>query len=155
MAEDGPTIRFGASWQDFRSPETGLNLRGELILPKPAALKDAFAEVFVPAPLIGLSAHLGRGTSFLYASALWTVPLSERLFLEFSVGGAVGNTVSGPEPGRAAMGCHGSFREEAGLGWKLDPSWSVVATVEHYSNAGLCNANRGLTNVGLLLGRSF
>ena len=30
-----------------------------------------------------------------------------------------------------------------------------MGTVEHYSNAGVCDRNRGLTNVGIRLGYSF
>ena len=32
---------------------------------------------------------------------------------------------------------------------------SLMATIEHSSNAGLCSENRGLTNAGLRLGYRF
>ena len=34
-------------------------------------------------------------------------------------------------------------------------SWSLMATIEHYSNAGLCEHNRGMTNFGVRLGYRF
>lgn len=155
IAGEGPTMRFGVGYQDYTSPEKGVNLRGELVLPKPEALKAALPDLAVPAPLVGLSAQLGHGTSFLYAGALWTLPLTQSLFLEASLAVAANNGVSEPGQGRAALGCHAGFREEAGIGWRVDPAWSVIAMVEHYSNANLCNHNRGMTNFSVMLGRTF
>lgn len=155
LAEDRGTIRFGLSAQDWTSPEPGPALRGELILPKPDILKSSLPAWAVPAPLAGVSAKLGHGTSFLYAGALWTVPIGTSLFAEASVSIAANNGLSEPHQGSAALGCRAGFREELGLGWRFDEAWSVVAMVEHFSNANLCNHNRGLTNVGLVLGRSF
>lgn len=154
LADEGATLRLGASWQDFTSPEHGLNLRAELILPKPA-WQTSWSAMLTPAPFAGLSGHIGHGTSFLYAGALWTVPLTSSLFIEGSLAVAANNGFSEPGQGRAALGCRGGFREEAGVGWRLDEAWSVVAMVEHYSNANLCNHNRGLTNIGVLIGRTF
>ena len=155
-AGDGPTVRFGVSAQDFTSPEPGVNVRGEVIFPQPAFLKDkSLPALLMPAPLAGLSANLGHGTSFLYAGALWTFPVAGPLFVEASVSVAGNNGFSEPRQGRAALGCRAGFREEAGLGWHIDEAWSAILTIEHYSNANLCNHNRGLTNVGLMIGRSF
>lgn len=153
-AEDRTTLRFGASWQDFSSPENGLNLRAELILPKPD-WQTAWTAVLMPAPLAGLSGHIGHGTSFLYAGALWTVPLTTSLFIEASLAVAANNGFSEPRQGRAALGCRGGFREELGVGWRFDEAWSLIAMIEHYSNAHMCNHNRGLTNLGFMLGRTF
>ena len=47
------------------------------------------------------------------------------------------------------------FREAAALGFRITEHWSVMATVEHMSNAGLCGENRGLTNFGGKLGYTF
>ena len=46
-------------------------------------------------------------------------------------------------------------REAASIGYRFAPNWSVLATVEHLSNAGLCDDNRGLTNVGAKLSYHF
>ena len=58
-------------------------------------------------------------------------------------------------PGRNAMGCNWSFRESGSLGYRLTPAWSVMGTVEHMSNAGFCDENRGLTNAGVRVGYTF
>ena len=154
-AGEGETVRFGLTWQDYQSPEAGLNLHGELIFPKPTLFSAYLPDRLTPAPFAGLSAHLGHGTSFLYAGALWTLPLNERLFLEASLALAANNGRSEPRQGSAAMGCRGGFREEAGLGWRMDADWSALVMVEHFSNAHMCNHNRGLTNLGVMLGRTF
>ena len=54
-----------------------------------------------------------------------------------------------------ALGCSPLFREAAAVGFRLNEHWSVMATVEHMSNAGLCGDNRGLTNFGGKLGYTF
>jgi len=41
------------------------------------------------------------------------------------------------------------------LGYRLTTHWQVMASIEHNSNAGLCDRNRGLTNGGLRLGYRF
>jgi hypothetical protein len=53
------------------------------------------------------------------------------------------------------MGCAVTFRESATAGFRITQNWSIMATVEHMSNAGLCVENRGLTNAGLRLGYTF
>ena len=104
-AAEGETLRFGVSWQDYTSPEAGVNLRGELILPKPALFTTHMPDALAPALFAGLSAHVGHGTSFLYAGALWTVPLTDRLFVEASLAVAANNGRSEPRQGSAAIGC--------------------------------------------------
>jgi len=54
-----------------------------------------------------------------------------------------------------ALGCHVLFRESASLGFNLTESWRIMGTIEHNSNAGLCDFNRGLTNAGVRLGYKF
>jgi lipid A 3-O-deacylase len=57
--------------------------------------------------------------------------------------------------GRVALGCSPLFRESGSIGVRLSANWSLLATVEHLSNAGLCDQNRGLTNIGARVGYSF
>ena len=81
-------------------------------------------------------------------------------FVEASFGGAVhnGNTQSNLAlipVDRSALGCSPLFRESGSVGYRLSQNWSVMATIEHLSNAGICSQNRGLTNVGARLGYTF
>jgi lipid A 3-O-deacylase len=82
------------------------------------------------------------------------------MFVEASFGGAFhngdrhSNALSTP-PDRQALGCSPLFRESGSVGVRLTAHWSVIATIEHLSNGGLCTQNRGLTNVGARIGYSF
>jgi hypothetical protein len=37
----------------------------------------------------------------------------------------------------------------------LSERWDMLATVDHMSNANLCDGNRGLTDVGIRFGRKW
>jgi hypothetical protein len=113
--------------------------------------------MLVPRPHVGASVNFSGKTSNLYAGVTWQFELTERFFVEASFGGAINNGEAGivVPADRVAMGCNWSFREAASLGYRLTGNWTVTATVEHFSNAGLCNQNRGLTNAGLRLGYRF
>ena len=60
-----------------------------------------------------------------------------------------------PFSDRQALGCSPLFRESGSVGVRLSANWSLMATIEHLSNAGACSENRGLTNVGARVGYSF
>ena len=83
--------------------------------------------------------------------------ITPKIFVEAGFGGAYHNGKTGfvPPPGFNAMGCGWGFHEQANLGYRFNEAWSVMLTVEHTSNSGICTQNRGLTNVGLRLGYSF
>jgi hypothetical protein len=105
-----------------------------------------------PRPHIGATINAGGDTSLAYAGLSWTVPLAQDwFFAEMSFGGALH---SGPldTPGVASYGCSWAFRETLSLGIALSEEWRLLGTVEHMSNADLCDRNRGLTNAGLRLG---
>ena len=154
-------LRLGGSAQDPGGPESGsANLTGEILFAKPFTAADLFTSYFIPRAHVGGSLNVRGDTSFAYAGLTWSYDLTSWLFVEGSFGGAVhnGNT----ESSRAriavnenALGCSPLFRESGSVGVRLSTNWSVVATIEHMSNAGLCSQNRGLTNVGARLGYTF
>ena len=151
-------VRFGFSAHDPWSPERGsANATVEVLFAKPFTPADLFTSYFVPRPHIGASLNFGGATSFAYAGLTWTIDITDRIFVEASFGGAVHNGETGRNVplDRSALGCSPLFRESASLGFRISQNWNVMATVEHLSNAGICNANRGLTNVGARLGYTF
>ncbi|KAA2235468.1 acyloxyacyl hydrolase [Salinarimonas soli] len=151
-------VRFGAFAHDPWSPEAGsANLHAEVLFAKPFTPADLFTSYFVPRPHIGASLNLGDATSFAFAGLTWTVDVTERVFVEASFGGAIHNGETGRviPADRSALGCSPLFRESASIGFRLSQNWNVMATVEHLSNAGICNQNRGLTNIGARFGYSF
>ncbi len=154
-------IRLGGSVHEMDGPESGsANLTGEILFAKPFTAADLFTSYFVPRPHVGASVNLRGDTSFAYAGLSWTYDLTSWLFVEGTFGGAVHNGNTDPLKARIpvnenALGCSPLFRESGSVGVRLSTNWSVMATIEHMSNAGLCAQNRGLTNVGARVGYTF
>jgi lipid A 3-O-deacylase len=151
-------LRIGGSAQDPWSRERGSgNLAGEVLLRKPITAANLFTSYFVPRPHLGSSLNFAGRTSFAYAGLTWSADITPALFFETSLGGAIHNGSTGDftPPDRNALGCSPLFREAASLGVRLSERWSVVATVERLTNGGLCDQNRGLTNVGARVGYTF
>ena len=98
---------------------------------------------------LGGTINTDGNTSELYAGFTWDVFLTRRLFIEGSFGGAVDN---GDD---TDFGCSVNFHESGSVGFMLSERWDVMATVDHMSNADLCDTNRGLTNVGFRIGRRW
>jgi lipid A 3-O-deacylase len=155
----GWELRLGASAHDISGPEEGsVGVRGEVLSPRLLPVADPVASLFVPRVHLGGSVNTAGDTSFAYAGLTWTFDITPRVFVEGSLGGAVhdGNTSRVMlVPHESALGCSPLFREAAAVGYRIDAHWSVMASIEHLSNAGLCSQNRGLTNVGLQLGYAF
>jgi len=57
-----------------------------------------------------------------------------------------GKTGSNVPRSRNRIGCVWSFHENGSIGYRLTERISLLATIEHYSNASLCDEKRGLTN---------
>jgi len=154
-------MRLGGSAQDPWGRERGsANVAGEILFSKPFTAADLFSSYFIPRPHVGGSVNAGGDTSFAYAGLTWTYDLTSWLFVEGSVGGALhnGNTQSNlvnVGPNESALGCSPLFRESGSVGVRLSTNWSMMATVERLSNAGICAQNQGLTNFGARLGYSF
>lgn len=92
-----------------------------------------------------------NGVNQLYAGLTWDHNLGERLFFETSFGGAVHDGETG-DNNSDSYGCTLNFRESASIGVHLTERMSIMATIDHMSNANLCNENQGLTNAGVRFG---
>ncbi|MDW9416009.1 acyloxyacyl hydrolase [Sinorhizobium meliloti] len=97
------------------------------------------------------------GASEIYAGLSWDADITERFFIELGAGATVhdgdlnDDGSDGPK-----LGCRLLFREYAAAGYRFDDHWNLSATVEHASNANLCDGpNDGLTRAGLMLGYTF
>ena len=154
-------FRIGFSAQDPWGPEGrdgSANLTGEILFAKPFTASDLFTSYFIPRPHIGGSLNFDGRTSFAYAGLTWTFDITPSLFVEGSLGGAIHNGDKDPfgiSSHHQALGCSPLFRESGSVGVRLSANWSVMATIEHLSNAGACSENRGLTNIGARVGYTF
>ena len=97
-------------------------------------------------------ALLDKKTLQLTQGAASTMVLANGRTFQIVYNGKTGDNVG---PNRVALGCSPLFRESASVGWRFDEHWSLLATIEHLSNGGLCDQNRGLTNVGARVAYSF
>lgn len=152
-------LRFGGSYHALAGRERGggVDLHAEVLSIKPIRYADPVWDALVPRFHLGGSLNTDGRTSYAYAGATWTFDITPRIFIEGSLGGALhdGNTGSVRKAGEASLGCSPLFRESASLGFRLSGSWSLLLTIDHISNAGLCRKNDGLTNVGARLGYTF
>jgi hypothetical protein len=167
-ATEAPTsaweARLGLGAANPGGRESGLlNFGGEILTPRITTLNDRFANAFVPRFHLGSSLN-ANGTQYAYAGATWTFDVTQSVFLEASLGGAVNNGKTGaviPE-NRLNVGCNTGARGAAALGFRLSDRWSLIATLEHFSTTG-CSDNpvanagspRGPSNFGARLGYTF
>lgn len=145
--------RFGGFAHDPGGPDAGgIDVNTEVLFAKPWGTQ---AEWWLPRPHLGATISLDGRTSTVYGGATWQVDLTSSLFAEASFGASLNNAATVDEEEADALGCTALFRSSASLGYRMTAHWSVMASVEHSSNAGLCDRNRGLTNAGLRLGYRF
>lgn len=161
LAEDRPKIleiRAGAFFHDPKSPEKGsIDGNFEFLAPRVPIGVNKIYEFLIPRPHIGATLNTANKTSDAYAGLTWNYNLTNSVFVEATFGGAANNGKTGQivVPGHNAMGCATSFRESVSFGYRISSAFSIMGTIEHMSNAGLCDRNRGLTNGGIRLGYSF
>lgn len=85
-----------------------------------------------------------------YAGLTWDYAL-DPVFVETSFGGAIHDGATDAD-NTDSYGCMLEFREAVSLGVNVTDHLRLIATVDHISNAGLCDENQGLTNAGVRLG---
>ncbi|AXS38841.1 acyloxyacyl hydrolase [Breoghania sp. L-A4] len=151
-------VRVGGLFHDTMNRESGVDINAE-VLSRWGAFAFTVPFVNTPAmlrPHLGANLNLSGDTSMVYAGYSLTVDVTDRLFIEGSFGGMAhnGNTQVG-NPDKLALGCNVMFRESAALGVRVTDRMNVSAIIEHSSNNGYCNANNGLTNVGVRLGYTY
>ena len=151
-------LRLGAFAHDRVSPErSSADVNGEILFAPFARKSSGAGNWLTPRIHVGATLSMAGKTSVAYAGLTWTFDVTRTLFIEGAIGGALHNGKTGavPRAGHNAMGCGAAFHEAASLGYRLTRAFSLMATVEHTSNAGLCAQNRGLTNFGLRAGYRF
>lgn len=138
--ERGAAVQFEAIFSQFISHDFGNTYINALLLPRVH---------------VGGNINVTGDTSVAYAGLTWQLPVYGPLFLEGTFGGGVHNGKhDNAGPNRQALGCPLAFRESGSIGLAFK-QFTVLGTVEHLSNAGLCSQNDGLTNFGVRVGYKF
>lgn len=153
------TVRVGAFAHNTGMEEEGdVAVSGHVMTSRigaTSATPESFVDfLLTPRLHAGFMANTAGNTSYGYAGLTWRADLIAGFFAELEFGGAVNNFKDAPD--RIDMGCHLTFRESAGLGYRFSEHFDLIASVEHASHADLCDAeNDGVTEVGVRLGYRF
>lgn len=149
-------LRLGLSAHDVsflgHGKEDGVDGVAELLFQSP----DFLEPIWAPRPHVGISVNSVGDTSQFYAGLTWGFEPVERLFVEFSFGGAVHDGKLDSDPlERKQLGSRALFRESLALGWRIDEHHSLMVVFDHESNARLADHNEGLNNFGVRWGYRF
>ncbi|MGC6475865.1 MAG: acyloxyacyl hydrolase [Parvibaculales bacterium] len=150
-AQAQPSIdewRLGLMAHDAEeNDEEGVDINAEALI----KLDIDSESLLIPRPLIGVSINTEGDTSQIYGGAAWNIDIGDDFFSEIMLGVVAhdGETSKTARTDDRELGCSVMFREAFSFGYRMDESRSVMATISHISNAGLCDENSGLTNAGL------
>jgi hypothetical protein len=153
-------IRFGGFAHGVGSGESGTaDVNGEFIVPIISRTSAPWS-FLIPRLHAGANLNTAGRTSLFYAGLLWTLPVSDRFFLEGFLDGAIHNGSLLGTYDHAALGCRALAHVGGSLGYRIDNRWSVMLTFDHASNGeglGLssCPRNKGLNGYGARVGFSF
>lgn len=152
--------RMGIMSHDpFLREKGSIDIQGEVLFHAPYSSDHQYRFVrqfLSPRPHIGFSANTAGKTSYAYVGLTWNYDIWGPIFMETTFGGAIhnGETKDVSET-MEPLGTRILFRESASIGFRYNQKWSIMATVEHLSNAGIGDYNHGLTHVGGKIGYEF
>ncbi|MEQ8194707.1 MAG: acyloxyacyl hydrolase [Rhodospirillales bacterium] len=149
-------IRIGALAHDqgpFSSnKEDGYDANFEILFSSPSFLDI----IWSPRPHIGATYNAYGDTSQAYLGLTWEWDFWQDFFAGFSLGGAIHNgKTSTLSLDKKELGCRVLFRESITFGYRINKTHSLMAFMDHISNAKLCSSNEGLENVGIRYGYRF
>lgn len=144
---DHDASMFGTRYETA-APDINLEMR----FATPGFLSWAFS----PNPVLGADINTGDGTSLAYLGLGWDIYFTDHIFLDFTLGGAIHDGKTGTRSADSAdYGCRLNFHESVSIGYNFDGSNSIMLSVDHMSNARLCEKNDGLTNFGIRYAYKF
>jgi len=149
-------VRIGALAHDqgpFSSnKEEGYDANLEFLFSSP----DFLDIIWSPRPHIGATYNAYGDTSQAYLGLTWEWDFFTDFFGGFSFGASVHDgkktTLS---LDKKELGCRVLFRESLTLGYRFTKKHSIMAFIDHISNAKLCSRNEGLETVGIRYGYRF
>ena len=149
-------IRIGALWHDqgpfSHRKEKGFDGNLEILFFSP----DYLHGIKAPRPHVGISVNSAGDTNQAYLGLTWEYDFKQDYFANFSLGaGYHDGYKETPLLDRKSLGCKFLFRESLNVGYRLNKSNSIMAHLDHISNAKLCSTNEGLESVGFRYGYYF
>jgi lipid A 3-O-deacylase len=149
-------IRVGALWHDqgpfSHRKEKGYDGNLEILFTSP----DFLDNVWGPRPHVGVSINSAGDTNQAYLGLTWQRHFYKSYFANFSFGAGYhdGYKVTDLRD-RKSLGCKLLFRESIDIGYRFEAPHSIMAHLDHVSNAKLCSTNEGLESVGIRYGYHF
>lgn len=118
---------------------------------------DAFRWIGAPRPNFGVTVNLDGQESMAHLALTWqTHVLDSPVFIEGTLGAAIHNGILMGTFGKMRpQGCRVQIYTAAGIGIDLNDQFTATLAYEHMSNLTLCNANYGLSNLGIKIGAKF
>lgn len=118
---------------------------------------DVFRWIGSPRPEVGATISLTGSDSLAHAGLTWQLPVFDTPFyLEGTFGAAIHDGyLTGAPAGRHNFGCRVNFYERFGVGMNVTEQVTATLSYEHTSNNEWCQANEGLSNLGLRVGWKF
>lgn len=148
-------IRLGALGHDqgFTShKEDGIDVNAEILF----ADTGWFGDDWTLRPNIGGNFNTDGSTNQGYAGMVVGHRLFGPFFFDVGAGGALHDgKLDTTDPERHSLGCHLLFHLQGDVGVEIGDTWSLMAHIDHISNADLCDRNEGLTDIGVRLGARF
>jgi lipid A 3-O-deacylase len=150
-------VRLGAMYHDAgifgqNKEDDVIDANLEILFGSPRFLRFLWS----PRPHVGATyAPGGNTTSQAYFGLAWQYAFWRGAFVEGSLGGAVHDGSRSGAADQKALGCHLLFRESVSLGYTFASRHSLMVTLDHVSNANLCDSNDGLDTVGVRYGYRF
>ncbi|MBT3990703.1 MAG: acyloxyacyl hydrolase [Rhodospirillaceae bacterium] len=149
-------VRIGALIHDegpfSHRKETGYDANLEILFTSPEILK----KIWAPRPHIGASYNSAGDTNQAYLGLTWEWMFFGNYFANFSLGGGYHDGYKVTDKlDRKSLGCSILFRESLDIGYRFGGVHSIMAHLDHISNAKLCSTNEGLESVGIRYGYHF
>lgn len=144
-------VRLGVLAHDpLAQKEDGIDLNAELYF-------DSWTEgSWQLRPSIGGTVNLDGDTSQLYVDMNYGGPITDSIFVEFAVGGAIHDgKLETADPDRKELGSSVLIHAAVSVGVMLTDNVSLSLYVDHISNAGIEKRNEGLETAGVRVGFKF
>ncbi|HYF86144.1 acyloxyacyl hydrolase [Azospirillum sp.] len=104
---------------------------------------------------VGAIVSTSGGANQVFAGFTWTANVTDKLFIDLGFGGSLTDASLDNPNDRPNVGCRAQFHESAAVGYNITENWRVLATIEHSSNADICDQNDGLSYAGIAVGYKF
>lgn len=132
----------------------GVGVNAEVVFPSSPFL----AVLGSPRPYVGADVTSeDDGANIVYGGMNWQTHVGDRLYLGVGVGGSVTDSryIGGGDGLAKDLGSNLLFHLQASVGYDISDTLMTEVYLNHFSNAGIAEANSGLESTGVRMGYRF